>query len=230
VPHYDWREHREFFPLARRYPDWIVGHGLLRDFQNLTRKFALPDFSFDQVLRSIAAARHAGPTRSRRKASGLHRPCVFISHRKDDVEQADRIAWLACRAGFDYWLDILDPGLAGYPGLAHATEEEARAAALIIEVALLNCTQVIAVMTPNTAGSAWVPYEYGRIKDPVPESPQAACWLSPALKKFPEYLYLGERLADEAAIEQWLADERDRMGFTDPPACDWRRPVPAPLK
>jgi hypothetical protein len=156
---------------------------------------------------------------------------VFISHRKDDVDQAERIAWLACRAGFDYWLDILDPGLAGYPGLSHATEEEARAAALIIEVALLNCTQVIAVMTPITAGSAWVPYEYGRVKDPVPESPQAACWLSPKLKGLPaEYLYLGARLKSEDEIERWLAGERHRMGFTDPPACPWHRPIPAPLR
>jgi hypothetical protein len=229
MPNFDWREHRELLPLWSRYPEWIVGYGLLRDLQNLRGMHEHAAIEFDELLRRIAQARHSGPTRSKRGAVGLDRPCVFISHRKDDVDQAERIAYLTCMAGFDYWLDIYDPDLAGYPGLASATEAQARAAALIIEVALLNCTHVIAVMTPITVGSAWVPYEYGRVKDPVPESPQAACWLSPAVKLFPEYLHLGERLRDEPGINQWLADERARWGRTSTPTCDWRRPIPAPL-
>ncbi|HUQ10762.1 MAG TPA: toll/interleukin-1 receptor domain-containing protein [Steroidobacteraceae bacterium] len=229
MPNFDWREHREMLPLARRYPDWVMGHDLLRDFPNLLRNFAHPDLGFDEVLRRIARERHRAGTRTRRMHVGLDRPCVFISHRKDDVDQAERIAWLTCQAGFDYWLDIYDPGLAGYPGLATATEAEARAVALTIEIALLNCTQVIAVMTPNTPGSAWVPYEYGRVKDPVPDSPQAACWLAPGVKLFPEYLYLGARLRTEGDISQWLADERTRMGFLSKPTCAWPHSTPVPL-
>ena len=101
--------------------------------------------------------------------------------------------------------------------------------ALAIEMALLNCTQVIAAITPQTPGSAWVPYEYGRVKDPVPESPQAACWVDPRVANLPESLYLGPFLKSEIDIVAWLHLERSRMGFTRRPTCSWPRPMPKPL-
>ena len=146
---------------------------------------------------------------------------VFISHRKDDVARAVRIAHRACLAGFDFWLDIFDPALAGYPGVAEATPQEAQVVALIIEMALLYSTQVIAVYTPQTAGSQWVPYEYGRVKEQALHSPQAASWLHSDVTLFPEYLYLGERLHSEGAVDAWLKSERRRMGFNVPPTCSW---------
>jgi hypothetical protein len=116
---------------------------------------------------------------ARQKATGPTRPCLFVSHRRIDVRPALRIAYLVCQQGFDYWLDVLDPTLIGVP--APTAEQEAAATAAVIGMALLNSSHVIAVMTMNTKGSEWVPYEYGRVKAPLAASLQAACWVDKTL-------------------------------------------------
>ena len=40
-------------------------------------------------------------------------PRLFVSHRQADSTPALRVAERACHAGFDYWLDILNPTLSG---------------------------------------------------------------------------------------------------------------------
>jgi hypothetical protein len=143
-------------------------------------------------------------------------PRVFVSHRQIDDKAALRIAWLAWREGFDYWLDIvdLDPQrnqqvrvLEQTLGRSLTKLEKAILTAATIEMALLNCTHVLAVMTAHTAGSQWVPYEYGRVKQVAPTTLESACWRDhTTLKKreLPEYLHLNPILDDEAEIRSWL--------------------------
>src|SRR5262245_33482396 len=87
-------------------------------------------------------------------------PRVFISHRQIDEKRARRIAWLAWDERFDYWLDVvdLDPArnkqvkiLEKRLGRKLTDIEKSILTAAIIEMALLNCTHVLAVMTDNTA-------------------------------------------------------------------------------
>jgi hypothetical protein len=89
-------------------------------------------------------------------------------------------------------------------------EQQTLAAAAIVEFALLNCSHLIAVMTEGTRGSMWLPYEYGRVKEPAPLTVQVSCWKHPHLKAedCPEYLVLGKVHLDEALA--WL-----HMGFID---------------
>ena len=88
------------------------------------------------------------------------RPCVFVSHRRSDGALARRVAFLACKEGFDFWLDVVDPNLYSVTGVTLSSEgAKAAAIAAIIEMALLNSTHVVAVMTANTKGSEWVPYQ-----------------------------------------------------------------------
>lgn len=166
-----------------------------------------------------------------RATAGPTRPCVFVSHRQADVNPAARIAYLACQTGFDYWLDALDPTLPG-AGLV-STEQAAAATAAIIEMALLNSSHVIAVITPNTKGSQWVPYEYGRVKlSETVSSLQAACWIYKATTgtPLPEYLYLGPIFKTESEIQQWLRTELQKHpGRNSPGACSWMTPTPASL-
>lgn len=227
MANYDWREFRGR-PWWRRYPDSLPGYRLwsaLVDPEN-TRRDTREVRSLDAALRELAEARHA-PDLTR--GGEDEPPCVFISHRQADVAEAERIAWIACQEGFDFWLDVYDPTLVSYSGVTVPTAEEAKIIALTIEMALLHATHVIAVMTPQTAGSTWVPYEYGRVKDPVPESPQAACWLCPTVTSFPEYLHLGRLLKSEAAIRAWLKGERRRLGIETDIDCRWGRKIPAEL-
>jgi hypothetical protein len=98
---------------------------------------------------------------------------------------------------------------------------------------LLNSTHVMAVITPNTKGSQWVPYEYGRVKDPLPVTLQAACWIDNALlpSALPEYLYLGAMTRSEADVKTWLRSERSKYGLRGQPGfCHWSDPIPASLE
>jgi len=141
-------------------------------------------------------------------------PRVLISHRHIDEHLARRIAWVANQEQVEYWLDVLDLPAPPLKPLNHglvvpANFNQAILLAALIEMALINCTHVLAVMTPDTAGSQWVPYEYGRIKDDPPAHLAASCWRHPHLpvSDLPEYIRLAPVLDSELMIRQWLRDE-----------------------
>ncbi len=119
---------------------------------------------------------------------------LFISHRKMDKQYALRMAKLAYSNGFAYWLDVLNPDLQSLSGTTHDKQLIPLLTACIIEMALINCTHVLACMTPNTIGTLWVPYEYGRIKHLPLYAANVAAWLHPNLdaQEFPEYMWLGK--------------------------------------
>ena len=136
-------------------------------------------------------------------------PRLFISHRRDDKDYALRIAQLAAQNGFAYWVDVLDPDLQSLGTGTIPERLRPFVIACIIEMALINCTHVIACMTPNSRGTLWIPYEYGRIKDLPGLSINTCAWLDPNLLAvdFPEYLLLGEIAKNEMEIESWLSNE-----------------------
>ena len=145
----------------------------------------------------------------------LRCPRVFISHRQLDRQPALRIAYLATDEKFDYWLDILDPKIAaaGLPHLRTAYQQAILIAA-IVEMALLNCTHVLAVMTKNVPGTMWMPYEYGRVKDSALTSVRVAGWFDGSwnVSNMPEYFHLGQKLYDEAAIRRWFGAQFSAWG------------------
>ena len=111
------------------------------------------------------------------------------------------MARVVSQCGFHFWLDVLDPQL---PGLTLGVQ-----IAAVIEMALLNCTHVIAMETSNSPGSAWIPYEYGRVKTNVLYSIQAGCWVQPGVQPLAlaEYYLLGEVTRTENDIKVWLNQE-----------------------
>ena len=163
-------------------------------------------------------------------------PRVFISHRQADIQPALRIAYLATKKKFDYWLDILDPKIAATT-LPHPLTpyQQAVLIAAIVEMALLNCTHVLAVMTKNVPGTMWIPYEYGRVKDSGLTSVRVAGWFdgSWTVSNMPEYFHLGQKLYNEAAIRKWFgAQFRSSVGTQPCGGCrskDWRFAEPPEL-
>jgi len=217
MPNYDWRRYADL-PWRDRFPEGVRGISTWRQVRLV-----------ENVAFRLMEEREETTAR-------LPRPCLFVSHRQADVNQALRIAYLACQEGFDYWLDVLDPALSGLLGSSVAgtgnPQQSAMAIASIIEMGLLNSTHVMAVITPNTKGSQWIPYEYGRVKDPVPISPHAACWVDrlPAPSSVPEYLYLGTITRSESEIKTWLKAEVNAFkpgGVVVP--CSWTDRVPGPI-
>ena len=139
-------------------------------------------------------------------------PRLFISHRQSDDQLARRIAWMAKQEGFDYWLDVEDPILDALGmGLGSTLTYFQRSIgiACVIEMALLNCSHVAAVISPATQQSRWVPYEFGRVKDKRLISLKAGSWVHPKLdmSQLLEYLHLGKLTDNEVDLKGWLRDE-----------------------
>ena len=153
------------------------------------------------------------------------RPTLFISHRREDVSEALRVARLAWQEGFDVWLDVLDPFLGG---LRAPNPVYSLVVACIIEMALLNSTHLVAVITPRANGSQWVPYEFGRVKADQIVTSNASSWLLGLnVTDVPEYLLLCPIHKTEADLRRWLHRKgasigRSPYGRTPP---EWLPPV-----
>lgn len=142
-------------------------------------------------------------------------PRLFISHRQIDKNYALRIAQLSQKKKFAYWVDVLDPNLQSLQAFNVSERLLPLITACIIEMALINCTHVIACMTVETRGSLWLPYEYGRVTELPINTKKATAWLHPNLmqKNFPEYMLLGESFKLESEIESWLETEQEILGM-----------------
>lgn len=200
MPSYDAEAPEYAGGWLERYPSWAVAG--TRWYQQRPPWEWPREWNFDGPLR-LPDLREAGY----RKA--LQCPRLFISYRQYDRVWAFRIAWLAKMCGFDFWLDVLDPALLQLKNLGLTPAQEQVATAMAVEMGLLHCSHVIALMTPQSRGTLWIPYEYGRVKDDPPVSIQAGCWLDPALaaSDFAEYLLLGKVTRSESEIQTWLAQE-----------------------
>jgi len=138
--------------------------------------------AFDVFMASVAVIRAAASGTPATKT-------VFISHQRNDVDFAERIAYQATQESFDYWLDIHDPVIKAVPA-SHPSYPILIAA--IVEIALLNCTHVIAVQTCDGRKSKWIPYEFGRAKAHSIISLDAGSWIHPSMTvdDFGEYIRL----------------------------------------
>jgi len=207
VPDYDWKEHADD-PAWRRFPDWAVGAGLWREYGR-----GVPE-TLPRLLAELIYMRGDQPA----GLSGLVCPRVFISHKQQDDARAKEIAALATTAGFEYWLDVFDPTLLLAAGRAGSADDAALEIATIVEMALLNCSHVIAVLTKRAETSRWVPYEYGRVKDSSLFSSKAACWIDTDVKTadLAEYMRLGTQTRSDLEISQWLQSELTRWQAHNP--------------
>jgi hypothetical protein len=140
-------------------------------------------------------------------------PRLFISHRQADKKQALDMAHLTHSCGFAFWIDVLDPNLRILTKDAFSEKLIPLITACIIEMALMNCTHVLACMTSNSQGSFWIPYEYGRITE-IPGIAKRACaWMDTSFNRrfIPEYMLLGEIAVNKKGIRSWLKNEKASM-------------------
>jgi len=197
---FDYRQHvNRRWP--ERFPDWANGYDAWKN--------QIDDADWPaRTLRFLPPYAPLPPT-----------PRLFVSHRQADTALAERVAYLADDAGYDFWLDVLDPALYQlklFLKTAHLTpQQESKAIASVIEMGLINCTHVLVLMTPNCVGSEWIYYEYGFAKRvPVAALPASAAaapsiesaWVHPNLgvARVPGYMLLSPHHLNDAAISQWL--------------------------
>jgi hypothetical protein len=155
---FDWRRVAEE-DVSYRYRDDVLGQehwlrllGVIRDYLN-AENFARVFEAFDEFLLRLRQL-EGGPDVCR----------AFVSHQQADVAFAERVAYLADRAGYEYWLDVHDPLLRIANNMPLPPVVKSVLIAAIIEMALLNCTHGISIQTSNARKSRWVPYEFGRAK------------------------------------------------------------------
>jgi hypothetical protein len=217
--------------LQNRFPDNSIG---IDAWRNLADQFAVQraappsagqcQRALDQFMQDAAAALRAVPPH--------RRECrVFVSHRQSDVGIAARIAYLATQRGYGYWLDVDDPALNYVNGNASISSPvKDMLIAAIIEMGLLNSSHCIAAMTSNSAGSKWIPYEFGRAKYRELYSVYSASWLQPGMKPSHcgEYMILATITGNETDITSWLDSTRDAP-CSPPQNSAWSKATPAPL-
>jgi hypothetical protein len=226
MPDFDWRD-TQTLPLADRFPDNSVGILAWRDLvDNLRPLSSAPPAQLHQALE-----RFMQQAWSQLPPNFVPECRVFVSHRRVDVAIAERIAFVATQEGFGYWLDVHDPNLSFVSGSPIPAPIKDILTAAIIEMGLLNSSHVIAGMTPNTAGSKWIPYEFGRAKYRRLHSPYSASWLYPGMVEsdFGEYIYLAEITRAEVDIRGWLNATWAAGRCSQTAPASWTRPQPNPL-
>lgn len=121
--------------------------------------------------------------------------CVFISHKREDADLAKAAADTLCEMNVDVWLDLTELGET-QPAMAseHLTLTEA------IETGLQNSTHLLALITPRTQNSWWVPFEIGVCRALRKEM---AFFLHRDLPGLPSYLVVGEWLCDQQSFFAW---------------------------
>jgi hypothetical protein len=84
------------------------------------------------------------------------RPCVFLSHKKEDKPSCRAIAEYLKEAEIDYYLDEEDPHLQQAVGTnnAHKITES-------IKKGISDSTHMLVVVSEKTYKSQWVPFEVG---------------------------------------------------------------------
>jgi hypothetical protein len=221
---FDWRK-REGPDLRLRFAEEVRGFHLWRTL--IERLVELPTIELDEEtltleegIRSLAYEIFDVFISGTNAESRPQECCVFVSHRTCDASYAERVAYLATIQDFDYWLDIHDPTLKAFTGQPLPSPVKEIVIASMVEIALLNCTHIVALHTKDSRDSKWIPYELGRAKSREIYSTQVCGWFNPNdnLTASAEYTHLAVRANDEGEINNWLSAQKRWPGL---PTCQF---------
>jgi hypothetical protein len=124
---------------------------------------------------------------------------VFISHHSSDSTDAQRIRdHLRSRHSIESYLDLIDP-FVGRPGEELAQYQRG---------VMATCTNLMAVVSPSTKASQWVPWEIGVASER--EMPLAS-YLS-SVMIVPEFLRAWPRLHSMADVDRYASASRASEG------------------
>lgn len=139
---------------------------------------------------------HANIVFRSRKASPDPHPGVFISHSRLDKDKAREIAKALGASKVDYYFDEDDEE----PQLADE-EKDHLTVVRSIEAGLTACTHLLGIITENTKGSWWVPYEIGSATG---RRQSCAHLIDGDVDTLPSYIRAATILPDRQALRDWL--------------------------
>ena len=94
--------------------------------------------------------------KSRSEVVSVGVKCVFISHQRQDKEEAKKVADYILQAGIDVYFDEYDSDLK-----IHHQNNNPKAVTSSICKGINNSSHMLVVASPNTLTSRWVPFEIG---------------------------------------------------------------------
>lgn len=129
-------------------------------------------------------------------------PCVFISHKKEDSEKAKELAEHIKKAGIDIFFDEEDKFLSN-----PETKKDPARVTEIINEALHKSTHMVCVVSKETQGSWWVPYEIGYAWDKKKEFyKNIRVLFVKDIVKLPEYLDIVGKIETTDEIDDFLRE------------------------
>ena len=138
------------------------------------------------------AGEHGHRTCTARRPRDRMKPSLFISHRSLDNSFARALSELVSAAGLTNYLDANDAALQGTP-----TRTDVSGA---IERALGAATHLVAIISPFSRNSSWVPYEIGVARA---RGCQIVAVVQAGVRE-PEYLEDARVLRSRAALVAWI--------------------------
>lgn len=90
------------------------------------------------------------------EAASKEKPCIFLSHTRQDKQHVINIGNYIMQAGFNIYLDIYDSDLQ-----KAADTENHEAITRCLEKGIENSTHMLCFVSEKTRESWWVPYEIG---------------------------------------------------------------------
>lgn len=120
---------------------------------------------------------------------------IFISHKQEDSDTANRLASELSSLGIPYYLDILDS----------TVTTSGKALTEHIKSNLNDCTDIIVIMSEATRFSQWVPFEVGMsAQNDMP----TATFLKSNVS-LPEFLEYWPRLKYPSDIAKYVSTRRE---------------------
>lgn len=129
-------------------------------------------------------------------SSSASRPCVFISHKKEDADFARHLSDYVMERGINVYFDENDPILAK----EHKSPDEVVNA---IKKGLEKSTHMIIVLSKKTLESNWVPWEVGFAS--AKDKEYRLLRLNDVLGEVPEFYKVAKILNDYEDLNNYLA-------------------------
>lgn len=133
------------------------------------------------------------------KGSSEGQTCIFISHRKLDRDAALVIANHLKNLNVDIYIDEYDRLLS-----AATTVGDTAKIVEYIENGILTSTHLLGIVSPNTKGSWWVPFEIGSARQ---KNLSIAYLLLDNVDYLPEYLQITKQIKDQFELKDWIINE-----------------------
>ncbi|GGB80643.1 hypothetical protein GCM10008019_41140 [Deinococcus soli (ex Cha et al. 2016)] len=131
------------------------------------------------------------------KSANAFKDLVFISHRQSDAKTARELAFFLRSVGVDVYIEALAP----------ISNRDPSVVTDVIDFGLNACSHLIAIISNNTRGSWWVPYEIGIAKHrPVPYG----LLVLDNVTQLPEYLANAPIIKDNYELINWTKNFKTR--------------------